>query len=111
MPNLHAPTNVNLPLSGDVTQAINPWKWVFDWAGSNFSLINVNLGRSSDPELEQEILSEVGSYGRQLGRMGEAMQVLIDKLDRSTLDEAERHAIEAFEVQQREIDQLKQRRR
>lgn len=111
MPNLHAPTTVNLPLSGDVTQAINPWKWVFDWAGSNFSLINVNLGRSSDPELEQEILSEVGSYGRQLGRMGEAMQVLIDKLDRSTLDEAERHAIEAFEVQQREIDQLKQRRR
>ena len=111
MPNLHAPTNVNLPLSGDVSQAINPWKWVFDWAGSSFSLINVNLGRSADPDLEQEILAEVGSYGRQLGRMGEAMQVLVDRLDRSTLDEAERHAIEAFEVQLREIEQLKQRRR
>lgn len=39
------------------------------------------------------------------------MQVLIDKLDRSTLDTAERHAIEAFEVQLREIDLLKQRKR
>ncbi|MEO9902206.1 MULTISPECIES: hypothetical protein [Pseudomonadota] len=35
------------------------------------------------------------------------MQVLINKLDRSTLDEQERHAIEAFEVQLREINQLK----
>ncbi|WP_028467544.1 hypothetical protein [Nisaea denitrificans] len=111
MPNMHAPTSVNLPLSGNVTQAINPWRWVFDWAGSSFSLINVNLGRSSDPDLEQEILTEVGSYGRQLGRMGEAMQVLVDKLDRSTLDKAERHAIEAFEVQLREIDRLKKHRR
>ncbi|WP_193173285.1 hypothetical protein [Nisaea nitritireducens] len=111
MPDSVSPRTVNLPLSGNVTQAINPWRWVFDWAGSNFSLINVNLGRSSDPDLEQEILTEVGSYGRQLGRMGEAMQVLVDKLDRSTLDKAERHAIEAFEVQLREIDRLKKRRR
>lgn len=110
MPNLTAPTNVNLPLSGDVTQAINPWKWVFDWAGSNFSLLNINLGRSADPDLEQEILSEVGSYGRQLGRMSEAVQVLVDKLDRSSLSTEERHTIEAFEVQLREISELKQRR-
>ncbi|UUX51935.1 hypothetical protein NUH88_09565 [Nisaea acidiphila] len=116
MPNLTAPTTVNLPkvnlpLSGDVTQAINPWKWVFDWAGSTFSLINVNLGRSANPELEQEILEEVGSYGRQLGRIGEAMQVLVDRLDRSTLTTEERHAIEAFEVQLREINELKGRQR
>lgn len=115
MPNLTAPAtvdlpNVNLPLSGDVSQAINPWKWIFDWAGSSFSLINVNLGRSSDPKLEQEILQEVGSYGRQLGRMGEAMQVLVDRLDRKTLTKEERHAIEAFEVQLREIEDIKRKR-
>lgn len=110
MPDSISPRTVRLPLSGNVTQAINPWKWVFDWAGSNFSLINVNLGRSSDPDLEQEILTEVGSYGRQLGRMGEAMQVLIDKLDRSTLNTSERHAIEAFEVQLRDIRKLKENR-
>jgi len=100
--------SVNLPLSGDVTQAINPWKWVFDWAGSQFSLISVDLGRSANPALERRVLSEVGSYGRQLGRMGEAMQVLIDRLDRATLTEAERHAIEDFEVQMREIKRLKE---
>ena len=104
------PRTVNLPLSGNVTQAINPWKWVFDWAGSTFSLNNVNLGRSSDPEMEQRILQEVGSYGRQIGRIGEAVQVLVDKLDRTALTTEERHAIEEFEVQLREIERLKQSR-
>ncbi|WP_193184385.1 hypothetical protein [Nisaea sediminum] len=111
MPGTNEPRTVNLPLSGGVTQTINPWKWIFDWAGSSFSLVNVNLGRSADPEMEQEILTEVGSYGRQLGRMGGAMQVLVDRLDRSTLTKEERHAIEAFEVQLREIEDLKRKRR
>jgi hypothetical protein len=36
-------------------------------------LININLGQSSAPEVEQEILEDVGSYGRQLGRIGDAL--------------------------------------
>ena len=39
-----------LPLSGDVTQAINPWSWTFGSASSQVGLVNINLGRSSDPE-------------------------------------------------------------
>ncbi|MBL8432583.1 MAG: hypothetical protein JNK80_09330 [Dechloromonas sp.] len=66
-----------MPLSGDVTQAINPWSWTFGAASSQAGLVNSNLGRSSDPELEQELLDEVGSYGMQLGRIGDALAVLI----------------------------------
>jgi len=111
MPRALMPATFRAPLSGDVTQAINPWKWVFDWAGSNFSLINVNLGRSSDPDLEQEILEEVGSYGRQLGRIGETVAVLVDQLDLDKLTPEQKKTIKAFEAQMTEIQAIKERRR
>ena len=56
-----------LPLSGDVTQSINPWNWFWRSVGGQFGLININLGKSADPDLESQILEDVGSYGRQLG--------------------------------------------
>jgi hypothetical protein len=57
------------PLTGDVMQTINPWTWVF----------NVNLGNSGEPEIERLVLDEVGSYGRQLGRVSDALAVLVKK--------------------------------
>ncbi|MEP0235489.1 hypothetical protein [Roseibium sp.] len=98
-----------LPLSGDVTQAINPWFDMFKAFGSQFGLININLGRSPAPEIEQKVLQEVGSYGRQLGRMGDALNVLIEKLEPKLgdLSKEERLALDAFRVMQAEIDQIK----
>ena len=43
--------NFLLPLSGDVTQAINQWTWLTKVVGGQFGLININLGKSSDPAL------------------------------------------------------------
>ena len=67
-----------LPLSGNVSQTINPWTWLFNPVGSQVGLVNIELGKSSDPAAEEEILTDVASYGRQLGRIGEAMRVLLD---------------------------------
>jgi hypothetical protein len=67
-----------LPLSGNVSQTINPWTWLFNPVGSQVGLVNIELGKSSDPGTEAEILTDVASYGRQLGRIGEAMLVLLD---------------------------------
>lgn len=39
--------NFNLPLSGAVTQTINPWTWLVNSVGSQFGLVNINLGKSS----------------------------------------------------------------
>ncbi len=58
-----------LPLSGDVTQTINPWTWMFNPVGSQFGLVNISLGKSSNPDVEQEVLEDVASYGKQLGRL------------------------------------------
>jgi hypothetical protein len=99
-----------LPLSGDVTQAINPWNWSLKSWGSQFGLVNINLGKSADPELEQQILDEVGTYGRQLGRMGDVLAVLLKHLDPKKLSEGEKKSIMAFELQLEEVARLKSRR-
>jgi hypothetical protein len=101
---------MRLPLSGDVNQVINPWRWFFNWAGNQFSVFTVNLGRSRAPEVEAEILEEVGSYGRQIGRISDAVEVLMKRLPRSELSEQELAAIEAMSVQIREVNAIKRRR-
>jgi hypothetical protein len=98
---------VRLPWSGAVNQSILPWRWAFDWIGNQFSVFTINLGRSSAPKVETEILEEVGSYGRQLGRLSEAVEVLVERLPRDQLSKPEREAIEAFSVQMREIKKIK----
>ncbi len=102
--------NLNLPLSGAVTQTINPWTWLVNTVGGQFGLVNINLGKSSDPELEKEILDEVGTYGGQLGQMGDALNVLLNHEKLDDLDPAEKRAIEAFRFQFGEIARLKAKR-
>jgi hypothetical protein len=99
--------NLQLPLSGDVTQAINPWNWFLRAAVSQFGLININLGRTSDPELEERILNDVGTYGRQLGQMGDALGVLLKHVKLDDLTPDEQRAIKAFEYQLEEIARIK----
>lgn len=101
----------NGPLSGGVAQNILPWNWIANFTGSKFSWFTVNLGRSSAPEVEADILEEVGSCGRQLGRIGDVLEVLVNKLPRDSLSEPERAAVEDFSAQLREIRRIKQKRR
>jgi hypothetical protein len=102
--------NLRLPLSGDVMQTINPWNWFFKSTGSQFGLVNINLGKSVDPALEEDILDEVGSYGRQLGRIGDALGVLIKHIKPEALSDDEKKKIWALESQLADIERLKSRR-
>ena len=97
----------SMPLSGDVTQAINPWSWTFGSATSQLGLVNINLGRSGNPEIEQEVLDEVGSYGKQLGCIGDALAVLIKHVKLDELAPAERDAITKLRFQLEAIEQIK----
>ena len=99
-----------LPLSGDVTQTINPWNWFVNLFGNQFGLINIDLGKSSDPQLEEQILSDVGSYGRQIGQIGDALQVLIRHVNLTGLSSDEQRAISALQFQLDEINRLKDKR-
>ncbi len=58
-------------------QAINPW-----FAGARddqFGLININLGEG-DGSVERDLLADVGSYGRQIGHLAEALEVVVGVL-------------------------------
>lgn len=69
-----------LPLSGDVVQNISPFTAFMSPIGSQFGLINITLGQSSDPAIESQVLSDVGTYGKQLGQIGDALLALIERL-------------------------------
>jgi len=99
-----------LPLSGDVTQTINPWNWFVNMLGNQFGLININLGKSSDPQLEEQILNDVGSYGRQIGQIGDALQVLIRHANLSSLSTDEQRALNALQFQLDEVNRIKYKR-
>ena len=42
------------------------------------------MGQSSEPKVEQEVMSDVATYGKQLGRIGDALIVLLAHFNPST---------------------------
>lgn len=99
-----------LPLSGDVSQTINPWTAVFSPLGGQYGLININLGQSSAPAVEEEVLSDVGTYGKQLGRIGDALLVLLAHFHPKTpLTGEEKAAIAALRGMLDQIAAVKER--
>ena len=100
-----------LPLSGDVSQTLNPWTWYTRLAAGQVGLVNINLGKSSDPLLEQQILDDVGSYGRQIGQLGDALEAVLAHLPVQQWDDKAQAAVGAFRFQLAEVRRLKDRRR
>lgn len=75
-----------------------------------FHLFNVNLGTSSNPEVEQKVLQSVGSYGRQIGRLAEAMELAVRKsglLERKDLTKEERDVLQVFLGDVAQVRQIK----
>ncbi|MFA9441558.1 hypothetical protein ACDA63_18160 [Uliginosibacterium sp. sgz301328] len=100
--------NVYLPLSGDVSQAFSaPWTWMSRLAAGQIGLVNINFGKSADPTLEQRILEDVGSYGRQIGQLADALDAVLKNLPVETWDKPARDAVDAFHYQLREVRRLK----
>lgn len=64
-----------------------------------FHLFNVNLGASSNPSVEQKALERVGSYGRQIGHLAEALEVIVKKarlLESPDLTADEKDVLQVF---------------
>src|SRR5580692_9586714 len=97
-----------LPLSGDVVQSINPFTAFM--TGGQFGLVNINLGQSSEPKVEEEVLSDVATYGKQLGRIGDALVVLIEHFHpRKPLTADETKAIDALKTMLDKIADVKEK--
>lgn len=95
-----------MPLSGPVNQAFQYWtKMTMGQVG----LININMGKSSDPALEQKIIEDVGSYGRQIGQLSDALMAVLQHMKTDSWDEASKDAVAAFRLQMKEVAKLKER--
>jgi hypothetical protein len=101
--------DVNLPLSGNVSQTINPWTAYLSAVGSQFGLININLGTSSDPKIEQQVIADVASYGKQLGRVEDLLLVLLDHVKLTGLSADQARAVDDFKRMATDIADIKQR--
>jgi len=101
-----------LPLSGNVTQSINPWTMLFNPVGSQVGLVNIEMGQSSQPEVEQQVLEDVGSYGKQIGRIEDALIVLLDHFNPGRpLTDQEQQAIGDLREVVSQVQRIKQRHR
>ena len=97
-----------LPLSGDVVQNISPFTAFMSPIASQFGLINITLGQSSAPEVEKDVLSDYGTYGKQLGQIGDALLVLIKRMPKDTgLDQDD--AIKALKKMLDQVADIKER--
>jgi hypothetical protein len=90
----------NTRLSGDVWQDYNPftswWADTFRNAMGQYGFINVNEMQSSDAELEKGIVTDQASYGKQIGRVVEALQAICENLDTKGWKPDQRKALKSF---------------
>ncbi|MEM6713069.1 MAG: hypothetical protein AAF590_12420, partial [Pseudomonadota bacterium] len=73
------PITIEFP-SGDVSQWFQMFSPTTSFNNSPVSFFSINLGQSSSQEVENRVLDEVGSYGKQLGKIGDVMKVIVDKM-------------------------------
>jgi hypothetical protein len=100
-------SNVYMPLQlapSTLTQPILP-----NWS---FNLFSVNLGATSNATVEREALEQVGSYGRQIGHLAEALEVVIQRLqllERKDLSQGDRDALHVFLADVAAVRKIKSR--
>ena len=90
-------------------QAINPM--TFNQQGAQFGFINIDLGNTAESDLERKILDKVGSYGRQIGRIGDALEVILKHVKLGDLNSDEQDALDILKGQVAAVRQAKAGRR
>jgi hypothetical protein len=77
--------------------------------GEQLGSININTTRAGDADLERRIVEQVASYGRQLGRILDAIDVLIRHDLAGELSPEDQRALERLESLRAEIMAAKER--
>jgi len=90
----------NLPLQHDHVGAPN-------WLNMPIGLININYVASTDPRTEANIVTGKWGYGRQLGRIADALETLINELKNSHPEMQQNPAVQEFQQMAGEIKILR----
>lgn len=78
-------------------------------AGSQYNFIGINMGSTSNPDVEREVLKVVGSYGRQIGHIQEALDILLKHVPMSKLSPAEKETLKVLKRDISSVRQIKQK--
>jgi hypothetical protein len=89
-------------------QAINPITAYQQ--GAQFGFINLDLGAAGESDLERKLLDRVGSYGRQLGRIGDALEVILKHVKLGDLKPEEQDALDILKGQLASVRRVKAER-
>jgi hypothetical protein len=92
----------------DTIGSYNPVTSWLSGAMGQIGFININNTSSGDPDMEKSIIGEVAGYGRQLGWITEALQVVCKHPDHTKWGPDERRAVENFN---RMADQIEAHKR
>lgn len=95
------------PLSGDVHQTLDAAPLLHS-IGDQLGLININTTRAGDAHLEQRITEQVASYGRQLGWVVDALDVLIRTGRPAGLDPEDAAALDQVTALRADVEAAKQ---
>lgn len=94
-----------LSLSPERLGDILPWKWWSNLTGQ-VGFININEMASAKPGVEADIIENVASYGRQLGRITDVLEALL-KRSREDWSDADRKAEREFREMAEQIALVK----
>ena len=95
---------LHAPLEGAVTQAIRTS--LADHLGQ-LGLINISTAASGDPGVERRIVEQVASYGRQLGWLLDAVDVLVRERRGAPERPGDQAALDQVEQLHGEVEALK----
>ena len=86
-------------------QAINPW--TFNQQGAQFGLINIDLGDTANPTSSGSFSTGLGNYRSQLGRIGDALEVVLKHVKLGELEPEEQDALDILKGQLAAVRQVK----
>jgi hypothetical protein len=70
-----------------------------------------DLGKSADPLLEQQILDDVGTYGRQIGQLSDGLEQVLVHLQADKWRGKSKEAVDAFRIQLAQVNRPKAKRK
>lgn len=91
-----------------LAQIINPLNWLASGTGQ-IGLVNISGAASAKPEVEADIVENVATYGRQLGRISDLLQVMLEKSHADTWTGGDAQALRAFKEMNAKIAAVKAR--
>ena len=89
-----------------LAQMINPLFWLPSGTGQ-IGFINISGAASSKPEVEADIIENVATYGRQLGRISDLLEAMLRHVDHKQWKGGDAQALRGFEDMMAKIAAVK----